>query len=87
MKRLTRRSLTKILLAAPAALAAGPLGCQSASGGRPAPERLTPAQQKDRENLSREMSRFKRNVERLDRMDIAIGSAPAIHFTPLLPKK
>jgi hypothetical protein len=33
------------------------------------------------------MSRFKQSIERLDRMDIAIGSEPAIHFTPLLPKK
>jgi hypothetical protein len=85
-RRLTRRSLAKILLAAPAALAAGPLACQSASGGR-APQRLTAAQQKERESLSREMSRFKQSIERLDRMDIAIGSEPAIHFTPLLPKK
>jgi hypothetical protein len=85
--RLTRRSLVKILLAAPPALAAGPLACQSASGGRPAPQRLTPVQQKERENLSREMSRFKESIERLDRMDIAIGGEPAIHFAPLLPKK
>jgi hypothetical protein len=86
-RRLTRRSLTKILLAAPAALAAGPLACQSASGGRPATQRLTPAQQKQQEALSREVARFKSSIERLDRMDIGIGSEPAMHFTPLLPKK
>ena len=88
MKRpLTRRSLTKLLLAAPAALAAGPIACQTASGGRPASQRLTAAQQKRQEALSREVARFKSSIEQLGRMDIAVGSEPAVHFTPLLPKK
>lgn len=86
-RRLTRRSLAKLLLASPAAMAVGPLACQSASGGRPASQRLTAAEQKQQEALSRETARFKNSIERIDRMDIGIGSEPAIHFTPLLPKK
>ena len=85
-RRLTRRALTKILLVAPAALAGGPLACQTTSGGRPT-RRLTAAQQKERDALSREVSRLQKSVERLDQMDIAIGSDPAIHFSPLLWKK
>lgn len=82
---LTRRAITKILLAAPAALIGGPLACQSVSG--PAPRRLSPAEQKDRQELERSVARLEKSVERLRLMEIPVGSEPAIRFTPLLTKK
>ena len=86
MKRpLTRRAVTKILLASPAALAGGPLACQSLSG--PPPQRLSPEQQKERQEAARAAARLKASVERLGQMEIPVGSEPAIHFTPLLAKK
>lgn len=84
-KPLTRRAVTKILLAAPAALAAGPLACQSASGS--APRRLSPGEEQHREELARSQARLKKSVERLRQMEIALGSEPAIHFTPVLSRK
>ncbi|MGH9368760.1 MAG: hypothetical protein ACRD3M_13925 [Thermoanaerobaculia bacterium] len=85
-RRLTRRAVTKILVAAPAALAAGPLGCRTAGDSRPA-ERLTPAQKKRRGDLARSVSRLQKSIERLDAMEIPIGSEPATYFAPLLAKK
>jgi hypothetical protein len=85
--RLTRRAVTKILIAVPAALAAGPLGCQSTGPGGSAPQRLTPAEQKEREDLGKTTSRLKQSIERLGQMKIPIGSEPAVHFTPLVAKK
>jgi hypothetical protein len=86
MKRpLTRRAVTKILLASPVALAGGPLACQSLSG--PPPQRLSPEEQKHRQNVARAASRLTSSVERLGQMEIPIGCEPAIRFTPLLAKK
>ncbi|MGE5277553.1 MAG: hypothetical protein ACM3SU_11205 [Acidobacteriota bacterium] len=86
MKRpLTRRAVTKILLASPVALAGGPLACQSLSG--PAPQRLSPEEQKKRQEAARAADRLSSAAERLRQMEIPIGSEPAVHFTPLLAKK
>lgn len=85
---LTRRAVTKILLATPAVLAAGSVACQNGgSGPSSAPEHLTPEQKKVREELSKSVSRLRKSVERLGQMQIPVGSEPAIHFTPLLAKK
>ena len=78
--------MTKLLLAAPAAIAAVPLACQSMGSGS-GNERLTPEQQRHREALSRSVSRLRQSVQRLDQMDIGVGSEPAITFTPLVAKK
>jgi hypothetical protein len=83
----TRRAIAKILLAAPAALAAGPLACQSAQGPRSANSRLTAAERKRQEDLAQSVSRLKKSVARLGQMEIPIGSEPAIFFTPLVGKK
>jgi hypothetical protein len=85
--RLTRRALTKILLATPVVIASGPIACQTTSGGRSGSQRLSGAEQKDRADLSREVSHLQKGLERLGQMEIPIGSEPAIHFAPLLPKK
>jgi hypothetical protein len=88
MKRpVTRRTITKILLAAPAALAAGTLGCQSTAGSGGSAARQSPAEQKHREDLARSVSRLKRSIERLDQLEIAIGGEPAMSFEPLLANK
>ena len=86
--RLTRRAVTKILLAAPATLAAGTLGCQSTAGSsRASSHGGSAAEQQHRDDLGRWVSRLKRSTERLGQMEIAIGSEPAIQFTPLLASK
>ncbi len=85
--RLTRRAVTKILLTAPSALAVGTLGCQSTSGSSRASSRSgSAAQQQHRDDLGEWVSRLKRSTERLDQMEIAIGSEPAIQFAPLIAK-
>ncbi len=84
--RLTRRAATKILLAAPAALAVGPLACQS-TGASGSEERLSPEQQKEKQDLERSVSRLEKSIQRLDAMEIPIGAEPATYFTPLLAKK
>lgn len=84
--RLTRRAATKILLAAPAALAVGPLACQTA-GPSGSEERLSPEQQKEKQDLAQSVSRLEKSVQRLDAMEIPIGAEPAIYFSPLLAKK
>ncbi len=86
MKRpLTRRAVTKILLASPVALTGGSLACQSLSGT--ASQRLSPEEQKRRQQVAGAASRLTSAVERLGQMEIPIGSEPAVHFTPLLAKK
>lgn len=82
---LTRRAVTKILLASPVAIAGGPLACQSLSG--PAPRRLSPEEQKKHQEAVRAADRLSSAAERLRRMEVPIGSEPAVHFTPLLAKK
>jgi hypothetical protein len=84
--RLTRRAVTKIILAAPAALTAGALACQSTSGSSRA-RGGSAAEQQHRDDLGRWVSRLKRCAERLDQMEIAIGSEPAIQFAPLIAAK
>jgi ATP-dependent exoDNAse (exonuclease V) alpha subunit len=87
-RRLTRRAVTKILLATPAAFAAGPLACQTAGGtAARTSERLSPAEQKERADLARSVSLLKESVGKLDQMEIPVGSEPSFFFTPLLPKK
>ncbi|HTO88695.1 MAG TPA: hypothetical protein VMR54_14345 [Thermoanaerobaculia bacterium] len=86
--RLTRRAVTKIILAAPAALTMGTMGCQSTSGSSRASSRGGSAsQQQHRDDLARWVSRLRRSTERLDQMEIAIGSEPAIQFAPLIAAK
>jgi hypothetical protein len=85
--RLTRRAVTKIILAAPAALTAGALACQSTSGSSGASRGGSAAEQQHRDDLGRWVSRLKKCAERLDQMEIAIGSEPAIQFAPLIVAK
>jgi hypothetical protein len=85
MKPPTRRSVTKLLLAAPAALAAAPIACQS-TGGAGTPENLTPEQRQQREDLSKSVSRLQQSVQRVGQMQIPVGSEPAIYFSPLVSR-
>jgi hypothetical protein len=87
MRPTTRRTVTKLLLAAPAALAGGTLACQSLGSSGSADERLSPEQRRQREAVSKSVSRLKQSVERIEKMDIRVGSEPAITFEPYLAKK
>jgi hypothetical protein len=75
MKPTTRRTVTKLLLAAPAALAGGSLACQSLGSSASADE------------VSKSVSHLKQSVEQIEKMDIRVGSEPAITFEPYLAKK
>jgi len=86
MPSTTRRTVTKLLLVAPAALATAPLACQS-TGGANAPERLTPEQRQQREEVSKSVSRMQESVARVAQMEIPVGSDPAIFFSPLVARK
>jgi hypothetical protein len=85
MKPQTRRTVTKLLLAAPAALATVPLGCQSTASSSAA-EHLTPEQRQQREDLSKSVSRLRESVQRVGQMQIPVGSEPAIYFSPLVSR-
>jgi hypothetical protein len=86
MKPQTRRTVTKLLLAAPAALAAVPLGCQSTGSSSSGSQHLTPEQRQQREDLSKSVSRLRESVQRVGQMQIPVGSEPAIYFSPLVSR-
>jgi len=83
----TRRTVTKLLLAAPAALAAASAACTSTSGSADSSERLPPAERKHRDDVARSVSRLRKNVDALSQLAMPAGSEPAIFFTPLLARK
>lgn len=87
MKRTTRRSVAKMLLAAPAALAAAPIACQSFGSSSSPEERQTPEERQRRQEISKAASRLQASVQRIGQMEIPVGSDPAMIFSPLLPKK
>jgi hypothetical protein len=82
----TRRTVAKLLLAAPAAAAVAPLACQTAGPSSAAP-RLTPEQKQQQQEIAKTVSRLDKSLERLKAMEIPVGSEPAIHFSPLLARK
>ena len=83
----TRRTLTKLLLAAPAALSVAPLACTSTSGSGGSADRLPPEERKRRDALARATARMQKNVGALAQLELPAGSEPAIHFSPLLTRK
>ena len=83
----TRRTVTKLLLAAPAALAAASAACTSTSGSGGTSDRLPPAERKHRDDVSRSVAELQKNVATLSQLELPAGSEPAIHFSPLLIRK
>ncbi|HEY7112873.1 MAG TPA: hypothetical protein VIA45_08070 [Thermoanaerobaculia bacterium] len=83
----TRRTLTKLLLAAPAALSVAPLACTSTSGSASSADRLPPAERKRRDELARSTAQLQKNVAALAQLELPAGSEPAIYFSPLLTRK
>jgi len=82
----TRRTITKLLLAAPAAVSVAPLACTT-TGGASAADRVPPAERQRREDVARSTARLQKNVAALSQVALPAASEPAIHFSPLLIRK
>jgi hypothetical protein len=83
----TRRTVTKLLLAAPAALAAASAACTSTSASGASSDRVSPAERKHRDDVAQSASRLQKGVDALSQLEMPAGSEPAIHFSPLLTRK
>ncbi|MDQ5858106.1 MAG: hypothetical protein M3542_07520 [Acidobacteriota bacterium] len=81
---MTRRTAAKLLLTAPAALAAPALVLGEPAATPPRSRALSPA---ERRLLDKSVGQLRAAAEKIREMKIPIGTEPAFVFRPLLSKK
>ena len=81
---MSRRTAAKLLLAAPAAIAAPALVLGKPD---PAPARARALTAAEKRQLDKSIGQLRGAAEKIRKLDIPIGTEPAFVFRPLLAKK
>ncbi len=85
--RLTRRTVAKLLVVAPASLCLANTACKT-GGQERAPEPTARASsEKERRELEKAITQLRKALDGLNKMPIPTGSEPGFVFSPTLPEK